>query len=127
MEAVSSIVRVSRALRAWAEQPEVRAALLALQEWATVDSRLQEHRERWEQKDIPIRVEEAEYALRCLGYAAFNKPVELGQYLAHELENTPSEEVIARGIIYFTEIPYSPILPFCLNNAFATISGVAPS
>ena len=49
MEAVSSIVRVSRALRAWAEQPEVRAALLALQEWATVDSRLQEHRERWEQ------------------------------------------------------------------------------
>ena len=98
MEAVSPIVRVSRALRAWAEQPEVRAALLAFQEWATVDSRLQEHRERWEQKGIPIRVEEAEYALRCLGYAAFNKPVELRQYLAHELENTPSEEVIARYI-----------------------------
>lgn len=57
MEAVSPVVRVIEALR-------------ALREWATVDSRLQEHRERWEQNGIPISVEEAEYALRCLGYAA---------------------------------------------------------
>ncbi len=98
MEAASPVVRVIGALRAWAEQPEVRAALLALREWATVDSRLQEHRARWEQKGIPISVEEAEHALRCLGHAAFNEPVEPSQYLAHELENTPSEEVIARYI-----------------------------
>ena len=46
MEAVSPVVRVIEALR-------------ALREWATVDSRLQEHRERWEQNGIPISVEEA--------------------------------------------------------------------
>ena len=98
MEAGSPIVRVIGALRAWAEQPEVHAALCALREWATVDSRLQEHREQWEQNGISISVEKAEYALRCLGYAAFNEPVEFRQYLAHELKNTPNDDVIARYI-----------------------------
>ena len=98
METMSPVVRVIEALRLWAERPEGRAAMLAFREWATVDIRLQEHRERWEQNRIPISVEEAEYALRCLGYAAFNKPVERSQYLAHELENAPGEEVIARYI-----------------------------
>lgn len=98
IEAVSPVVRVMEALRAWSERPEARAAMLEFREWATVDSRLQQHRERWEQDGIPISVEEAEYALRCLRYAAFNQPVEPRQYLAHELNNTPSDEMIARYI-----------------------------
>ena len=98
MEAVSPVVRAIGVLRAWAEQPQVRAVLLAIHEWATVDSRLQGHRERWEQKGIPISVTEAENALCCLGYAAFNEPVEPAQYLVDKLETTPSEEVIARYI-----------------------------
>ena len=98
MEAVSPVVRVVGALQAWAEQPKVRTALLAIHELATVDSRLQGYRERWEQKGIPISVKEAERTLRCLGYATFNEPVEPSQYLAYKLENTSSEEMIARYI-----------------------------
>ena len=86
MEAVSPVVRAIGVLRAWAEQSQVHAVLLAIYEWATVDSRLQAHRERWEQKGIPISVTEAENALSCLGYAAFNEPVEPAQYLVDKLE-----------------------------------------
>ena len=94
----SPVVRPFEALCAWAEQPEGRAVLLAIQEWATVDCRLQEHRRRWQQDGIPISTEEAEYALRCLGWAAFNEQLEPAQYLAHTLENNPSGEVFARYI-----------------------------
>ena len=96
--AESPVVRAFEALCAWAEQPEGRAVLLAIHEWATVDCRLQEHRRRWEQEGIPISAEEAEYALRCLGWAAFNEQVEPAQYLAPTLENNPSEEVFAKYI-----------------------------
>ena len=64
-------------------------------EWATVDSRLQGYRARWAQGGVPISLEEAEYALCCLGYAAFNEPVEPIQYLVSTLGKTPSEDVIA--------------------------------
>ena len=91
-------MRAIEALLAWAKRPKIRAGLLAIHEWATVDNRLQEHRERWERERIPIRVEEAEYALHCLGYAAFSEQVDPAQYLEHELEKTPNEEVIASYI-----------------------------
>ena len=94
----SPVVRAIEALCAWAMQPEGREVMLAIHEWATVDSRLQEHRKRWEQEGIPISAEEAEYALRCLRWAAFNEQVEPAEYLAHTLENTPSEEVIGRYV-----------------------------
>lgn len=98
VEAMSPVVRALEALRAWAAQPEGRAVLLAVHEWATVDCRLQEHRRRWKQEGIPISTEEAEYALRCLGWAAFNEQVEPAQYLTQTLENNPSEAVFASFI-----------------------------
>ena len=61
------------AFRAWANRPEVHAALLAMREWALADDHLQEYRRRWESEGIPISVEEARSALRCLMYAAFNE------------------------------------------------------
>ena len=54
IEAVRPLVRVIEALRAWSEQTEVRAVLLAFNEWGTVDSRLEGYRERWSQEGVPI-------------------------------------------------------------------------
>ena len=96
--AESPLVRAIKALRTWAKRPEVRAVMLGILEWANVDSRLQGHRERWEREGTPISVKEAEYALRCLASATFNKQVEPAQYLKHKLEETPNEAVIARYI-----------------------------
>ena len=93
-----SVVRVTEALYTWAERPEVRKGLIAVCEWATVDSRLQGYRERWAQDGVPISLEEAEYALHCLGYAAFNEQVEPIQYLMSTLVKTPSEDAVA-GVI----------------------------
>ena len=88
-------MRVTEALYTWAERPEVRKGLIAVCEWATVDSRLQGYRERWAQDGVPISLEEAEYALHCLGYAAFNEQVEPIQYLMSTLVKTPSEDAVA--------------------------------
>ena len=85
-----SVVRVTEALYTWAERPEVRKGLIAVCEWATVDSRLQGYRERWAQDGVPISLEEAEYVLHCLGYAAFNEQVEPIQYLMSTLVKTPA-------------------------------------
>ena len=79
---------------AWAARPDVQATLRALHHWATVDSRLQAHRERWESEGIPMTLQEAEHALFCLGYAAFNEQVEPVRYLVHELGENPSEDAI---------------------------------
>ena len=84
--------------RAWAERPEVRATLLAIREWATVDVRLQEYRRRWESQRIRISVDEAKYELHCLMYAAFNEQVEPVRYLVHRLGETPSEDEIGKYI-----------------------------
>ena len=92
------IVRAIEALRAWCELADVRTALLAMHEWATVDSCLQGYRERWQQQGIPISLKEAEYALHCLGYAVFNEQVEPGQYLTHKLGKDPSKELIVSYI-----------------------------
>ena len=98
IEAVRPLVRVIEALRVWSEQTEVRAVLLAFNEWGTVDSRLEGYRERWSQEGVPITVKEAEYALGFLCYATFNEPVEPSEYLAHTLEDPPGDEVIAKYI-----------------------------
>ena len=37
---------------------------------------LKRYRARWETEGIPITVEEATYALRCLMYASFSEPVD---------------------------------------------------
>ena len=92
LPAVRTLSEALDNFRAWAERPEVRATLLALREWATVDVRLQEYRQRWESQRVPISVDEAKYELHCLMYAAFNEQVDPVRYLVHKLGEAPSEE-----------------------------------
>ena len=83
---------------AWAARPDVQATLRAIYDWVTVDSRLQAYRERWESEGIPVTLQEAEHALHCLRYAAFNEQVDPVRYLVHELGETPSEDAVRRYI-----------------------------
>ena len=96
--AVRALSAALGSFNAWAARPDVQVTLRAIYDWVTVDSRLQAYRERWESEGIPMTLQEAEYALHCLRYAAFNESVDPVRYLVHKLGETPSEDAIRRYI-----------------------------